>query len=311
MAHVGVAAPLKSADHNAAVYAGKKQDVIGCAVQIRSRLTGIDAFGDLVYHVPLGGRIDGNRFRRLLWPVKAKVKGTERVLLLGDLPVEPVHKLHARKDRRILQQIVQRRFHHAERLLGNGRVDRLFLIVGAKCRLIKADQSISFGVPSHGVQALNGGGRHHGNRGLAGDQAQLCRGRISLGKPLSVLPPPTADLFGLHHGVSVDPKGDPVTRLYLHAIQLCPDGLRNFGGFQRADAGLQQRLLLRRVAERFQKESALGGGFGPIRRCVGNHNGPFFHQNVAFVPALRKAPHVRAEQMLIIAQINADMVVVL
>ena len=203
---VGIAASLKSADHNAAIYAGKKQNVIGCAVQIRSRLTGIDAFGDLVCHVPLGGRIDGNRFRYLLWYIKAKVKGTERVLLLGDLPVEPVHKLHARKDRRILQQIVQRRLHHAERLLGNGRVDRLFLVVGAKCRPIKADQRVSAGVSSHGTQTLNVGGRHHGSRGFAGNQAQLCRRSIPLGKPLSVLLPPTADIFRLHHGVSVDSK---------------------------------------------------------------------------------------------------------
>ena len=309
-AQVSVIAPVKLADHDPAVGPGEQQDVVGHILQIGSSLPGIDALRNLVCPAPCRQLVDGTvslpgflRVPLVFRRPEAEVHRIKRVILPGDLTVKPMDELHSRENGSVLQKIIQRRLHHAEGLLRDRSVGRLFLAVGAERRLVKADQCVSARVASDDPQSLDGRGGHHGNRGLPRDQAERRRAFLPLGKPISIGLPPGTDPFGPRHRLPVDPEGNPVSRLDLRPVQLRPNGCGGLRGLQCVDADVQQRLGLRRVAERLQEECAFAC------RLLRDDHRAFFRKDIALILAVGQTADIRAGDRLVIAHVDTDMVI--
>ena len=240
----------------------------------------------------------------MLRQIITEVHGIKRIVLLWNLAVKPVDKFHPRKDRGILQKIIQRSLHDAESRFRDRCVGCFFLVIGAERRLVKADQRVPSAVSADNSQALYRRGSRHGDRRFAGDQAQRRRPFFRRRELLSVGPPPCADLFRLQDRLTIDPERNPVSRLDFGPIQLCADRRRSFWIFQRTDASLQQRRCPCRVAERFQKECAFASGL------LRDDHRPLLRKNIALVPPVGQTADVRAGDGLVSAQIDADMIVV-
>ena len=221
-----------------------------------------------------------------------------------------MNEFHTRKNRSIFQQFIQRSFHYAESLLRDRSVGRLFLIIRAERRLIKADQRISPCMSANDEKSLNRCRRSHCLCRLAGNQAQCRRFFTFLRKLFSKGFPPISNLFGLQYRLTVDPKGYRISRLDFHSVEFFADFFYRFRRFQCTYTGPKPRLCLRCTAECFQKKTTLGWQFAILCCCIRHNNRTFLNKNITFISALRKASNIRTQYRFLISQIDADMIIV-